>query len=139
MLPPDFLAQLRAAFPKRDGGGDGKRIVTRLVEKAISEGATWERMLLGAQNYNRWCGRKGATGTEWVMMLQTFVGKDWHFDDWADKDIRTRQQIAEDERWKAVEAAAKELGFTEVKRDRGIEVAETAVRLADQKRLRIVR
>lgn len=139
MLPADWLDQLKAAYPKRDGGGDGKKIVTRLVLKAVAEGAEWERILRGAQNYARYCGRKGFTGTEYVMMLQTFVGRDWHFDDWADKDLRTPAQKREDAEREALTMRAQALGHKEVDWSRGTEAVRLAVELAESKRLRIVK
>jgi hypothetical protein len=131
-LPADFLEQLRAAYPKRDGGGDGRKIVTRLVQQAIANGATWDRILLGAQNYATHCARKGKAGTEYCMMLQTFVGRDWHFDDWAAMEMRTPHQIAQEARWGDLERRAVALGFTTVDRARGYDVALRAVEEAER-------
>jgi hypothetical protein len=111
MLPDDWLEQLRATYPKRDGGGAAPKAVTRLVNQAIANGAQWERILKGAENYRIHCGRKGMTGTEYVMMLQTFVGRDWHFEEWADQDMRTAAQVAEDRAKQALLHRAASVGF----------------------------
>ena len=111
VLPPDWLEQLRSIYPKRDGGGAAPKAVTRLVESAIANGAQWERILKGAENYRIHCGRKGMTGTEYVLMLQTFVGRDWHFEEWADQDMRSPVEKAADRARETLMLRAAKVGF----------------------------
>lgn len=84
--------------------------MTRLVNQAIANGAEWDRILLGASNYKIYCGRKGILGTSYVQMLQTFVGRDWHFDEWASMDVRTPAQVAADAKLATLQARAASLG-----------------------------
>ncbi len=111
MLPDDWLKQLRDAYPKRDGGGDSPRAITRLVGQAIANGATWEQILKGAQNYAIYCQRKGQVGTEFVQMLQTFVGRDWHFERWATEDMRTPAEKAQERLLAGLKERAAKVGF----------------------------
>ena len=110
-LPPDWLDQLRSVYPKRDGGGAAPKAITRLMETALANGAQWERILKGAENYRIHCGRKGMTGTEYVLMLQTFIGRDWHFDEWADQDMRSPAEKAADRAREATLQRAARIGF----------------------------
>ena len=110
MLPADYLDQLKVAYPKRDGG-NGWGAVPRLVNQAIANGAVWERILAGVKNYAIHCKRKGMVGTEFVMQARTFLGRDWHFDEWADMDMRSASEIAADKAREHVMARAKQSGF----------------------------
>src|SRR6478736_5590898 len=125
------IAELKAGYPKRDGG-HGWGSVPRLLEKALAEGATWERIVIGTHNYARHCQRKGMVGTEYVMQARTFYGRDQHWEEWADLDVRSPAQIAADTRWTQLETRAKALGFNTVDRARGYAVAERAVEDAEK-------
>ncbi len=144
MLPPDYLKQLKEAYPKRDGNNVWSA-VPRLIATYAPD-ADWNEMLLGTQNYYRHCGRKAMIGSEYVMQAKTFYGRDLHWQEWATLDLRTPQQIAEDTRWRQLEDRARALGFTTVDRVRGYSVALSAVEAAERTRdvevargLRIVR
>jgi hypothetical protein len=110
VLPDDWLAQLRETYPQRDGG-QGWGAVPRLVDAAISNGASWDRILLGAKNYAKHCRRRGEEGTSFVLQCRTFVGRDRHFEEWADKDMRTAAQVAEDRAKQALLHRAEAVGF----------------------------
>jgi len=72
-LPPDFLAQLRASYPKRSGG-QGWGHVPKLIHRAVSAGASWQEILDGTKAYKRWCDLTGKTGSEFVKQASTFFG-----------------------------------------------------------------
>lgn len=130
MLPEDFLAQLKAAYPRRDGGNVWSA-VPRLITTYAPD-ADWNEMLLGTQNYYRHCGRKEMIGTCWVMAARTFYGRDLHWQEWATMDLRTPAQIADDTRWQRLEDRARALGFKEVGRERGYSVALAAIEQAER-------
>ena len=138
MLPDDWLEQLKLTYPRRNGDqGWGK--VRSLVPREISKGATWERMLKGAQNYAKHCQKAGNLGTEYIKQAATFFGRDQWFEEWADMDLRTPAEIALDKQWAALEARARALGFKEVDRSRGLATAEYAIKAEeDKRRLRVV-
>jgi hypothetical protein len=102
------------------------------MNQAIASGAEWDRILQGAQNYKIHCSRKAMIGTGYVMMLQTFIGRDWHFEEWAAMEMRTPHQIAQEARWGDLERRAVALGFTTVDRARGYDVALRAVEEAER-------
>lgn len=138
LLPPDWLSQLRSTYPKRNGGGAAPRAVERLVNAAIANGAKWERILLGAKNYSSHCGKGGKVGTEYVMMLQTFVGRDWHFEEWADMDLRSPAQKAEDTEWDRLQIRVEALGFTVMDRSVGMHEVRRVIEAAERKAAREV-
>jgi hypothetical protein len=110
MLPEDWLEQLKAVYPKRDGTHVWSA-VPRLVSQALASGAEWDRMFQGAKNYAIHCQRKGMVGTEWVMQARTFVGRDWHFDEWCDQDMRSPAEKAADRAREALLLRAAKAGF----------------------------
>lgn len=77
-------------------------------------------------------------GTPYVKQAATFVGPDCWFEEWAEMDLRTPQQIAQDARWADLEARAVRLGFTTVDRQRGYDVALRAVEQAERENERRV-
>lgn len=132
-LPNDYLEQLKKEMPRRDGH-HGWGVVPRLVAKAMSEGHEWPRIIAGVIAYRQHCRRRGTEGTEYVMQAKTFLGRDCHWDEWADMDTRTPAQIAQETRWTQLEDRARALGFTTVDRVRGYEVALRAVEQEERKR-----
>jgi len=110
MLPDNWLEQIRSAYPKRDGG-NGWHALPRLVGQALANGATWERMIAGVKNYAIHCQRKGMVGTEFVLQARTFLGRDWHFDEWADQDMRSPAEKAADRAREALLLRAAKAGF----------------------------
>ena len=82
-LPPDWLEQLRAIYPRRDGH-QGWMQVRTVAPRALTAGATWERMLAGTKAYRAHCERKGITGTDFVAQAKTFFGPQMLFDEYAD-------------------------------------------------------
>lgn len=136
VLPTDFLDQLKAAYPKRDGA-QGWAAIPRLFA-AYTMPDEWQTILLGTQQYAIHCGRKGMVRTEYVMQARTFYGRDRHWEEWAEMDLRTPHQIAQDARWADLEARAVRLGFTTVDRQRGYDVALRAVEQAERENERRV-
>lgn len=72
-LPDDFLAQLRATYPKRSGG-QGWGHVPKLIHRALLSGSSWDEILAGTKAYRRWCDLTGKTGSEYVKQASTFFG-----------------------------------------------------------------
>ena len=110
MLPDDYMEQIKAAYPKRDGG-HGWGALPRLIGQALANGAKWERMIAGVKNYAIHCQRKGMVGTEFVLQARTFLGRDWHFDEWADQDMRSPAEKAADRAREATLQRAARIGF----------------------------
>lgn len=134
----ELIQKLRAIYPKRDGG-QGWGVVPRLLEKALAHGADVQRIELGTANYARHCQKKGIAGTEFVQQARTFYGPGQWWEEWADMDMRTPAEIAEDKRWADLESRAKALGFTTVDRSKGYATCEYAVKAEEaRKRLRVV-
>lgn len=138
MLPPDFIAQLRAIYPKRQGGQVWPA-VARLIPCYVQPDE-WDTVVQGTKNYAAYCLRKGQIGTDFVMMARTFYGRDRHWEEYADMDMRSPAEIALDKQWAGLEARARALGFNEVDRSRGLATAEYAIKQEeDKRRLRVVR
>ena len=76
MIPADFIAQLKAIYPKRDGGQVWPA-VSRLIPCYVQPDE-WDRVVQGTKNYAIYCQRKGQLGTDFVMMARTFYGRDRH-------------------------------------------------------------
>lgn len=133
-LPDDWMQQLRQTYPRRDGGQSWAAL-QRLIPAAMSRGATWERILEGSRRYRIWCGRKAITGTEFVMQAKTFYGRDEHWEEWADFDLRDPKQILEDAERIDLQQRAIALGYTEVDYSKGLAVVRRAVEAAEVKRL----
>lgn len=57
-LPDNWFDQLKAAYPKRDGG-QGWPIAATKAAASIANGVEFERILKGTRNYAEYCKRKG--------------------------------------------------------------------------------
>ncbi len=106
----DVLGVLKSLYPKRDGG-QGWGAVTRLIDRAVAGGADMERVMLGTKNYATHCRRKGMLGTEFVMQARTFYGRDQHWEEWADQDMRSAAEIAADRAREALVQRAARISF----------------------------
>lgn len=73
MLPSDWLEQIKKEYPKR-WGDQGWVHVRSLVPRALTLGATWEKILAGTRAYNRYCIERNIVGTEFVKQARTFYG-----------------------------------------------------------------
>ena len=73
MLPPDWLQQIREAYPKRIGG-QGWGHVKKRVPALIKVGESFDDMLEGCEGYSRMLKDTGKYGTEFVMQARTFFG-----------------------------------------------------------------
>lgn len=136
-LPEDWFEQIRSSYPRRDGG-QGWPIARRKIEGALAGGAEFGRILAGTRNYASYCKRTGKVGTEMTMQAQRFFGPGLYWDEYADIDGRSPQQIAQDAKWEGLERRAKALGFTTVDRQRGYDVALRAVEQAERENERRV-
>lgn len=133
----ELIGALKAEMPKRDGG-HGWGAVPRLIGTYTQE-EEWPALILGVKNYAQECRRRGKLGTEFVMQAKTFFGRDRHWEEYADMDMRTPAEIALDNQWAHLEARAKALGFKEVDRSRGLATVEYAIKAEeDKRRLRVV-
>jgi hypothetical protein len=106
----ELMQRLKTAFPKRDGA-HGWGAVPRLLEKALACGSEMDRIELGTKNYAKHCQRKGMLGTEFVMQARTFYGRDQHWEEWADLDLRTPAEISIETARVALIARAARIGF----------------------------
>ena len=70
--------EIRRVYPKRGGGqkwGDAERA----YNARLAEGSTHEEMLAGCERYARFLSITGKTGTEFVQMAATFLGRNKGF------------------------------------------------------------
>lgn len=105
MLPDDWLEQLKAAYPRRNGA-QGWAALKRLVPRAIADGATFADMLAGAKAYKAYNDRIGKTGTEYVKTAEVFFGRgEW----WVEYAEMANSQRAEN-----LKARARQLGFNAI-------------------------
>ncbi len=109
-LPAEWFEQLRAAYPKRDGG-QGWPIAATKAMASIANGADFARLLLGTKNYAEYCKRKGKVGTELTMQAQRFYGPGQDWDEFADMDMRTPAQIAAERAREALLQRAARVSF----------------------------
>lgn len=136
-LPADWFEQFKAVYPKRTGD-QGWVKVRKLVPRRIEEGHEWGTILRGAQNYQVHCSRLSIISTAYVKQACTFVGPDCWFEEWAEMEMRTPAQIAQDAKWAALEERARALGYNTVDRSRGFDVALRAVEQAERENERKV-
>lgn len=125
----NLVEKLRALYPKRDGA-QGWSAVQRLLNAYTVETEA-ETIIAGTKQYAIHCGRKAMTGTEYVLKAQTFYGRDRHWLEWSEMDLRSPSQIAADSQWATLETRATALGFTTVDRSRGMDVARRAIEQAE--------
>lgn len=129
-LPEDYLEQFRAAYPKR-AGDNGWNAVRGLIPKRIEDGFTWSRIIAGVRAYAVHCRQTGKIGTELVKQARTFVGPDAWFDEWADMDVRTPQEVQEDAKWSQLEGRAKAVNVS-LDRSRGYDWSQDIVQKAER-------
>lgn len=132
MAADDLIAQLRALYPKRDGA-QGWSAVQRLLNAYTVESDS-DALITGTKNYAIHCGRKAMVGTEYVMQARTFYGRDCHWREWSELDIRSPAQKAQDTAWEQLQARAEALGFTTIDRSRGLDVARRAIETEERNR-----
>lgn len=84
-LPSDYLEILKSEYPKRLGD-QGWIHVRTLVPRALSAGATWERILKGTRAYRMHCDGTNKTGTELTKQARTFYGPGQYWEEWADME-----------------------------------------------------
>jgi len=133
-LPPDYVEQLKKEYPRRDGDNGWVHVRT-LIPRALTAGATWERILAGTRAYKAYCDKNGKTGTELVKQARTFFGPNQFWDEWADMEpVKTPRQAAEEVRWAALRVRAEACGFRSPTAVESPDVYETAMRQAERER-----
>lgn len=81
-LPDDWLPQIKAIYPKRQGG-QGWGALERLLKSHLSQGITWEEIMAGTRSYAAWVQYSGKAGSELVKQARTFYGRDaWFLEDY---------------------------------------------------------
>ena len=110
-LPSDWFQQIQAEYPKRLGHNGWESVRVLVPRLVFTWKEPWERVLKGVQNYRRMCDTEGKTGSGYVMAAKAF------FDDrerlvleYADMDMRTPAEIAEEAKWNALKDRAATLG-----------------------------
>ena len=79
--PSDFQ-MVWERYPARVGN-QSKRGAWRAYQKALKQ-ASAQEILDGCERYRRYCEAAGIVGTPYVMMAQTFLGPDAHYEqEWA--------------------------------------------------------
>jgi len=75
-LPKDYLAQLKAEYPKRaKGKAYGWPEAFKQLQMRFKEGHDFETILQGTKDYCAACRISGDYGSEFVKMASTFYGK----------------------------------------------------------------
>lgn len=132
ILPPDWLAQLQAAYPKRYGPQGWIRVRT-ILPQSVSAGATWDEILSGTKAYRDYCDATGKTGTEHVKSAQTFY--DYRVQGWTEDYAPPQKPPSAAEqrlnaRWDQLRAQAQAQGFRPPTPVESADVYETAIRQA---------
>lgn len=131
-LPADYLDQLKKIYPRRLGD-NGWLHVRSLVPRALTMGASWDRILTGTLAYAEHCNVTGKTGTELVKAARTFYGPCQYFDEWADMPpIETPKQRAEAARWAGLRARSAAIQFRDPTAVESADVYETVLRRAER-------
>ncbi len=131
-LPTDWLEQLKREYPKRDGD-NGWIAVRTLVPRALSAGATWDRIMAGTKAYRVHCESTDKSGTAYVKQARTFYGPEQYFDEWADMlPVKTQKQIAEEARWVMLKDRAAACGFRQPSSVESEGAYETSLRFAER-------
>lgn len=132
MLPDNYLEQLKAIFPARDGD-NGWFHVRTLIPRALSAGARWDRILAGTQAYRTHCDRKGLTGTEMVKQARTFFGPAQYWEEWADmKPPVSAHERAQAAQWAVLRARQAAIQFRDPAAVESPDVYETMLRQAER-------
>lgn len=67
-------------------GTNNKKAAFRQWDRRLREGEKWEDMSKGILDYQKYCNESETTGTPYVMMASTFLGRDMHFkENWEEK------------------------------------------------------
>jgi hypothetical protein len=111
-LPPDWLDQLKRAYPRRTGG-QGWGALSRLIPGILRCGATFEQLRTAADSYRAHCDREGLSGTNFVMQARTFFGRDGWWQESYEPEAQPKlpHQIALERRWQALKDRADQTGF----------------------------
>ncbi len=129
------IERLKAVGPKRRGAHVWPA-AQRLIERHLEDGQDFEQMVKGWSNYATHCRQTGSDGTEFVLMARTFFGRDMHWLEWCEMDMRTPQQKRQDEQWEALEMRAKALGFSTVDRSKGLTLVDHVIKEKERERER---
>jgi hypothetical protein len=133
-LPTDYVEQLRREYPQRLGD-NGWIAVRTLIPRALSAGATWERILCGTRAYRAHCDSTGKTGTELVKQARTFFGPQQYWEEWADmQPAKTAHQQLQEKRWEALKQRAGACGFRPPTPVESPDVYETALKFFERER-----
>ena len=103
MLPDDFLAQLKAVYPKR--ADHGWVAVERQIRKWVANGQDFAAMLAGAKAYAIQSMRDG-TEARFIKMARTFFGPDMWWVEFA--------ELATSQRAEHLKTRARQLGFAQI-------------------------
>lgn len=130
-LPGDWWEQLKREYPKRLGD-NGWIAVRTLVPRALSQGATWDRVLAGTRAYRSHCEKEGIVGTAFVKQAKTFFGPSMYFDEWADmQPVKSAQEIAKERRWETLRERARAVSFRDPYPVESPDVYETQLKQAE--------
>jgi len=133
-LPSDYLAQLQAVFPRRDGPHWWHKVRSQ-IPTALSAGATWEGILKGTQGYAAYCDRQELTGTPYVKPASNFF--DYRTQGWSeDFSIPEKPKSAADQaqeaRWAGLRARSAAIRFRDPLAVESADIYETQLRQAER-------
>jgi len=133
-LPPEWLNELKSAYPARSGGLGWQDMRLMLSIRSALLTHTWEQILDAIKAYKAYCQQSGKEGSEFVQKPKAWFDQGGYTEVWEyrapvnpEDAERTRRRAARDAR--ATEAGLK-FGLDRDPRE-SIEAFETRIRLAE--------
>lgn len=133
-LPEDWLDQLKAIYPRRDGPHWWLRVRT-LLPQSLSAGATWEEILSGTRGYAAYCDRQAVTGTPYVKPACNFFDyrtQGWSEDFSVPAKPKSAYEQAQAARWEALQVRRAAIAFRAPTTHESADVYETTLRQAER-------
>jgi hypothetical protein len=137
LLPPDWLEQLQAVYPRRDGPHWWVRVRT-ILPQSVSAGATWDQILAGTKGYAAYCDRQGFSGTSYVKPACNFFDyrtQGWGEDFSVPEKPKSPAERVQEARWAALQARRAACGFRPPTPIESPDVYETQLRSAEREQL----
>ena len=132
-MPTDYLEEIRKVYQSRQGHQGWEQVRTLIPRLCGMWNIPWNTVLKGAENYRTYVDRQGKNGSDYVKVAANFFSdRDMLFAEYADKDMRTEQQIKQDTLWSDLDQRATVLGIT-LNRAQGYDYAMQGVLQAEKR------
>ena len=91
-IDDDTFEKLKEHVPKRDGTNN-MREARRHINARLKEGHAFRELCMGLLSYRDYCERTDRVGSEYVMTMSRFFGRDKHFlENWEKKGRESNQK-----------------------------------------------